>query len=167
MDLVSNFVGSISSNIFGENKQVTQPNIDLGDKTFADMLEEQMNKEIDKNKPNFIDSLGIPSGVYIGDLDGMNPVFDTQTNNSLNSVKPVNEFENTASSNYKDIKDMSTSEVLTFFHSIFDTKPTMTDTSNSGLFEFERKTAANYYSKYSKNIVTDLGEFVTDALRKA
>ena len=42
----------------------------------------------------------------------------------------------------------------------------MTDTSNSGLFNFERKLAATSYDKYAKNIVTDLSEFVADALRK-
>lgn len=163
MDLVSNFVGSISPNMFGGNNQSVTSNVDLQDKTFADMLEEQINKEMEQDKTGFADRLGLPGGIYIGDFDGLRPSFDLKAE-TAEQIKPVNEFENADFLNYKDIKDMSSSEVLTFFKSIFDNKPSITDTSNSSLFEFERKTAANQYNKYSKSVVTDLSEFVSDAL---
>lgn len=164
MDLVSNFVGSISPHLFGDNNHSITQNIDFGDKTFENILEEQMSKNIEQNKTNFIDNLGLPSGVYIGDLDGAKPVFDVQ-NLQDDKVTSINQTENSPLAYSKDEKDMSTSEYLTFFKSIFDSKPSLTDTSNSGLFQFERKSAANQYGKYSKNVVTNLSEFVADAIK--
>ena len=167
MDLVSNFVGSISPNMFSGNTQSITQNYDLEDTTFSDMLEKQINKEFEQIKPNFVESLGLPTGFNIADFDGTIPQFkygmnNTENNeNKLDTVKP--EFENSMSNSDKD--NISTSELLTFFNSLFDSKPTLTDTSNSELFQFERKTAANLYSKYAKNVVLDLGEFVADTLK--
>lgn len=165
MDLVSNFIGGISPNTFGINNIGVASNAVSGDKTFADMLEEQINKQTEQSKISITDNSLFPNGVYIGDFDGPSPAFDVQTSNKADTIKHVNEFENADMSNYKDVKDMSSSEILTFFKSIFDNKPTITDTSNSKFFEFERKIAANQYSKYSRNIVTNLGEFVSDAIK--
>ena len=140
MDLVSNFVGSISPNMFGGNTQGVTQNVDLGDKTFSDMLEKQINKEIEQHKSTFADSLGLPTGFNIADFDGSVPQFKFGMNvneNKLDAIKSVNDMENSVLN--RDEKDMSTSEFLTFFQSLFDSKPTMTDTTSSGLFDFERK----------------------------
>lgn len=162
MDLVSNFVGAISPSMFGNNTQNITPIFDLDDNSFSDILEKQMTKEIEKNKPNFIDKLGLSNGINIGDLDGR----IIEKDNTFDAVNSVNKYEKTDFNNLNNPKDLSTSEVLTFFNSLFESKPTLTDTVNSGLFDFERKIAANQYGKYAKNIVTDLSEFVTDALKK-
>ena len=55
--------------------------------------------------------------------------------------------------------------VVTFFTSLFDSKPTLTDTSSSELFYFERKVAAGKYNRYARNIITDIGEFITDTMK--
>ena len=160
MNLVSNFVGSISPNMFGENAQGLKPSMDIDDKTFADMLEKQMQKEIQQTKPNFIDMLGLPTGLDINNFNTENNIINMERN----AVSKSNEtFE--ASMNNNSSKDSSTSEVVTFFSSLFDSKPTLTDTIRTGLFDFERKVAANSYGKYAKNIVTNLGEFVSDAIK--
>lgn len=40
-----------------------------------------------------------------------------------------------------------------------------TEDANNQLFDFARKQAANFYNKYSGNVVTDLQGFVSDVLR--
>ena len=163
MDLVSNFVGSISPSMFGNNTQGIKPSIDFDDNTFSNLLEKQMNKEIEQGKQNFVDSLGLPTGINIAELDGSY----NERDDKLLAIKPVNEFEKTDFNYVKNPKDLSTSEVLTFFSSLFESKPTLTDTSQSGLFDFERKLAASQYGQYAKNLVTDLSEFVADAFKKS
>ena len=164
MNMVSNFVGSITPEMFGGNVKGATQNIDLKDTTFSDMLEKQIDKEMQQNKLNLTNSFGFQSGINIGDFDGSHPQFTLKTDD-LEAVKSVNEFDNSGSFNMNNAKDMSASEVVTFFNSLFDSKPTMTDTSSSELFDFERKIATNKYNKYAKNIITDLNEFVTDAIK--
>ena len=168
MNLVSNFIGSISPEMFNTNAQGLIQGIDLGDTTFSDLLEKQLNNA-QNNNPNTIQSIGFPSGVNnIVDIDGgflqgVNFRGNKEVQNDmLESVKPINESE---SSVFKDVKNMSTSEVVTFFNSLFDSKPKITDTSQSELYEFEKKIAAGKYGKYAKNVITDLSEFVTDTIR--
>ena len=170
MNMVSGFIGTISPEMFGGNNQSATQNINLKDTTFSDMLEKQINEEMTQNKPNLTNSIGIQSGIDIGNFDGVSPKFDINTaiNNyedSFESVKPVKEFDNSAFYNPNNTQDKSASEVVTFFKSVFDTKPTMTDTANSGLFTYERKIAADSYGRYAKNIITDINEFVSDALK--
>lgn len=164
MDLVSNFVGTLSASVFGGEVGITKPNLNIEDKTFSDMLEEKINDIKAQNKIQSINS-DIPIGMDIGDLDGHHPIFEVNSANISDAVKPIDNYENSVFYNFNNREDFSTPEVLTFYNSIFDKKPTLTDSSNCGLFDFERKIAAGYYSKYAKNIVTDLSEFVTDALK--
>ena len=172
MNLVSNFIGSISPEMFNNHAQGLLQGIDLGDTAFSDLLEKQLNNA-QNNNSNTMQSLGFPSSVNnVVDIDG--GVFQVVNfrgneevqNDMLESIKPISESENSAFREFNNPKNMSTSEVVTFFSSLFDSKPTMTDTSSNGLFDFERKTAANLYNKYAKNIVTDINEFVTDAFKK-
>ena len=174
MDAVSNFIGSISPEMFGGGTKGASQNLDLGDTTFSDLLEKQLNN-IQGNEPDFSQGFGLPSGINIADIGGGFSQLNINTTNiksgenmdMLESVKPINSSENTEFMNLNNKRDLSTSEVVTFFTSLFDSKPSMTDTESSGLFDFERKTAANLYNKYAKNIVTDLSEFVTDAFKKS
>ena len=159
MDLVSNFVGSISPSMFGGKTQNVTPSVDLEDNTFSNMLDKQIQKEMEQTQPNFMETLGLPSNLNIEDfINTSQHIAEINTGAPSNTINSI-EFNNT------DQKNMSTSEFLTFFNSFFDSKPTLTDTSNSGLFEFERKLAATQYNKYSRNVVTDINEFVTDALK--
>ena len=172
MNLVSNFIGSVSPEMFNNNAQGLFQGINLGDTTFSDLLEKQLNNA-QNNDSNTIQSLGFPSGINnIVDIDGVGSqgirfkVNGEVQNDMSESIKSVSESEKSAFRDLNNPKNMSTSEVVTFFSSLFDSKPTMADTSSNGLFNFERKTAANLYNKYAKNIVTDINEFVTDAFRK-
>lgn len=166
MDLVSNFVGIVSPSLFGENNsQGISKDYDLGDKTFADLLEKQMRQNIEQNKPNFVETLGLSTGFNIADFIDIPNQAAVNTENAFDKIKAVNETENQSMTNLNTKKENSTSEVLTFFNSLFDSKPTLTDTSKSNLFNLERKIATGSYGKYARNIVTNLGEFVIDTLK--
>lgn len=166
MTMVSNFIGSLSPEMFGGSKAGAVQKVDLEDTTFSDMLEKQMNniKEQEKN------SLGIQGGFNIMDLtSGVSPQFEINTNggdnNILDMVKPIRETDESVMRYMNNPKEMSSSEIITLFSSLFDSKPTLADDSSSGLFDFERKVAAGKYNRYAKNIVTDLSEFVTDTIK--
>lgn len=160
MDLVSNLANTMLSKAIEGGSQEATSQVDLNDKTFANMLDKQLNNQLAQNGQNFIDNLGIPSisGIDIGDFDG-------HSSNNLSAIKPVDNYEATQHAKFNSGKDFSMEEVLTLFNPIFESKPTMADTANNGLFDFERKSAASQYSRYAKNIVMDLGEFVSDALK--
>ncbi len=161
MDLVSNYIGELSSLKSGKKEGGIDSNLDLNDSTFANMLEKQLNKiEDNSNNVEQIGNLGIPAGINIGDFDGNVPQFGID-----NGVKPINETESSALKRFDNPKEFSTSEILTFFPSLFDSKPSLTETQNNGLFDFERKLAATSYGQYARNIVTDLTEFVTDTIK--
>ena len=167
MNVLSNFVGSISPELFnGGSKNITQ-NVDLGDTTFSDMLEKQINKDIQQNKENLMNSLNMQTGININDLVTAHNPYESFNIHSdkVDGIKPLNEAEKTFYYDLNNTEGKSTSEVVTFFKSLFDSKPTMTDTSSSGVFDFERKIAAGKYDRYAKNIVTDLNEFVTDTIK--
>ncbi len=170
MSTVSNFVGSISPEMFGDSINKAVQNVDMEDTTFSDMLEKQINNIKNQATFDITKDLGLPSGVNIIDLAESalpqnNINIKMGDNNMSESVKPVNETDESVSRYMNEPKNMSTSEVVTFFNSLFDSKPSMADTETNGLFDYEKKLAAGEYSKYAKNIVTDLSEFVTDTIR--
>ena len=160
MDLVSNLASTMLAKAIEGNSTETTSQVNLNDKTFANLLDKQLNNQLEQNGQNLVNNLGIPyiSGIDMGDLDGHNI-------SQLNKIQPVDSYNKDLFNKYESGKDFSMEEVLTLFNPLFDSKPSMADTSNSGLFDFERKTAASQYSKYAKNIITDLSEFVTDALK--
>ena len=152
MDVVTNFAGEISASQFGGKAQGTSVNLNPNDNTFENLLEKQLNS-----------SSGFVSGINIGDFDRNIQSFEINTDDeTLNTIKSLQQAE---MEKFNNGKDFSTSELLTFFPSLFDSKPTLTQTSPSGLFEFERKVAANSYGKYSRSVITDLNEFVIDTLK--
>ena len=161
MDLVSNLANTVLSKAMEGASQENTAQFDLNDNTFSNLLDKQLNNQLEQNGKNFIDNLGIPSisGINLSEFDGHN--FGQQSD----LVKPVSEFDNAQSEKFNSGKDFSMEEVLTLFNPLFESKPTMAETTNNGLFDFERKTAANLYNRYAKNIVTDLSEFVSDALK--
>jgi len=166
MNIVSNFIGSISPNMFGDGVKNAMQGINLDDTTFSDLLKKQLNN-LQGNEHNFMHGLSFPAGINnIVNFDetGLN-VKTGDNGDMLKSIKPINTTENTDFTDANNKKDLSTSEVVTFFTSLFDSKPTLTDTSSSELFDFERKVAAGKYDKYARNIVTDLGEFVSDTMK--
>jgi hypothetical protein len=94
-----------------------------------------------------------PSGINIGDFDCVKPAFGNSNDGFCHHTNKTVDFDIN--------KDMTTDEIITFFPSIFDSKPDIMSNSNNSIFNFEKKLATNSYGKYGKNFVTDLTEFVT------
>lgn len=162
MNLVSNYIGAILPNqIEGAVQGITQ-GINAVENGFEELLAKQMEKIPEQININISGNIGMPSGLNIGDFDTANPILQ---NEGMNPVNKVNEIDNSGMPDFKNIKDMTTSEVVTFVTSLFDNKPTLTQTTDTGLFSFERKLAANTYGKYAKGLVTDLQDFVADTLK--
>ena len=162
MDLVSNYIGSLSSSQFGDKSGNISPNSDLNDNTFENILNDKLSRIMDENKMiNSLGELGMPAGINIADFNENNSALNTNADNLINSLY---KSDNSQAFNFKN-NEYTTSDILTFFSSVFDSKPTMAQNTDSGLFSFERKLAANSYGKYARNIITDLSEFVTDTMK--
>ncbi len=155
MSSVSNFIGQISPSMFGTNPQGIDPNIDLNDTTFDDMLQKQIQNGFESNS-GMINNFSVPSGIDIGIYDG---------GSIIDSKQSINNITNTQNELLNKKEDYTTPEVLTFFNSLFDTKSLLSDASHSGLYNFERKLAAHSYGKGASSVITDISEFVTDALK--
>ena len=106
MSLVSSLVSA--NNLVQSVGAGIQTGLDINDKTFADILEKQMNIQPEEQQ-NIIQQLGAPAGFEIQDF-----LFDGSQRDIMNVAK---------------------------------------------------KQATEIYNKYSKSIVTDLGEFVSDSFK--
>ena len=155
MSLVSNYIGTISPSQFVKGSPATE--FDLNDTTFSDLLDKQMqgiNSQSD-GLEGTLGSIGIPSGFQIQDL---NPT--ELTEKAFDQVEAVGEKIKTQTDNSPlTEKETTSSEILTFFSSLLDTPQNSTD---SNLMNFARKQAANFYGKYSQNVITNVNEFVED-----
>ena len=156
MSLVSNYIGTISPSQFAKgNTPATE--FDLNDTTFSDLLDKQMQGVNSKSDglEGTLGSIGIPSGFQIQDL---NPT--ELTEKAFNQVEAVGEKIETQTDNSPlTEKETTSSEFLTFFSSLLDTPQNSAD---SNLMNFARKQAANFYGKYSQNVITNVNEFVED-----
>lgn len=157
MSLVSNFIGGISSVGVGGQNPLQQ--LDLNDTTFSDLLEKQMETKPKEESNNIFASLGMPAGMQIENVDFSEKVQDQmEALGSQQAPEKVNE------TNILDLNgdgNVTTSEAVTFFTSLLDNSNLGND-NRSQLFDFARKQASNFYNKYSKNVITDVKEFVED-----
>ena len=167
MSLVSNFVGNISS--IGLNNGVSStPSFDLNDTTFSELLEKQLNKssQVQNSSTNLIDGLGMPPGIQIENLDGTD--FTETAQDQVEAVgEKIDTTETDNTTNPFDMNndgDVTTSEVVTFFSSLLDNN-SQGQNARSELFDFAKKQAADFYNKYSKNVVSNLTELVDDIKR--
>ena len=165
MSLVSNFIGGISGISLGNN--TVTPNFDLNDTTFSELLEKQLNTT-DKTEglSNSLGTLGIPAGLQIDGMNGAEfteTAFDQAEAFGAKTDAEKSEEEN-QTNNIIDLNndgDVTSSEIRTFFGSLLDSGSTGQE-ARSELFDFAKKQAANLYDKYSKNVVTNLNDFVSD-----
>lgn len=160
MSLESNIVGSISSEKISGKQVTVSPDFDLNDKTFSDILDKQIDNKI--NPAEKVNS-GVPNGFNIDELISMqqaNITRATEQASAATSINPIN-FDELISKDEEHA--VTNSEMLTFFSSLFD-KDSGTNLHN-GIGNFVRKQAANIYGKCAGSVVTDLGEFVSDALK--
>ncbi len=160
MSLVSNFIGGISSSGLSGLNGLTQA-FDLNDTTFSDLLEKQMDKKIQPTNEGLIGSLGMPAGLQIENFDGTE--FSETAQDQMEAIGEKIQTEDNMSNPFDMNGDgqVTTSEAVTFFTSLLDSSKEGAD-SRSELFDFAKKQASDFYNKYSRNVVTDVKEFVDD-----
>lgn len=155
MSLVSNFIGGISS--VGVGGLNPSQNLDLNDTTFSDLLEKQMEVKPKEENNNIFASLGMPAGMKIESVDFSEKVQDQM---EILGEKMTSEKANETNMLHLDGDgSVTTSEAVTFFTSLLDNSNLGSD---SQLFDFAKKQASNFYNKYSRNVITDVKEFVED-----
>lgn len=157
MSLVSNFIGGISS--VGVGGLNPLQNLDLNDTTFSDLLEKQMEVKPKEENNNIFASLGMPAGMKIENVD-----FSEKVQDQMECLGDKMTSEKANETNMLDLDgdgSVTTSEAVTFFTSLLDNSNFGND-SKSQLFDFAKKQASNFYNKYSRNVVTDVKEFVED-----
>ena len=153
MNLVSNFIGDISKFEFG-NKNITQ-DFDLGDTTFSNLLNKQLDKNTINENFDILKNLGIPTGLQIEGINSTNNVeFDTAITNKINNIEEI-----VNNNNLDNIEHSA--EGVVYFSSILDDTSSNTN-SQPELFNFAKKQATNLYHKYGRSMVSDVNEFIND-----
>ncbi len=158
MSLVSSIVSGISSNGVGN---ITS-SFNLDDNTFSDLLEKQMKTSLENKEDNSIKGLGMPPGFQIENLDGSE--FSETAQDQIDAIGEKINTENVNTENPFDTNsdgNVTTQEAITFFSSLLD-NDSKGQNARSELFDFAKRQAANFYNTYSKNVVTDVKEFVSD-----
>lgn len=159
MSLVSNFIGGIGVNTLGS--QSSPLKADLNNTEFEDLLKKQLETNLQPEAANSIGTLGMPAGFEIENLDGTE--FSETAQDQIEAVgEKIDTDENI--SNPFDMNgdgNVTTSEAVTFFTSLLDNDKEG-ESSRSQLFDFAKKQASNFYNKYSRNVITDVNEFVDD-----
>ena len=148
MSIVSNTVGSIINTV----KQAAEPKseYDSDDKTFSNLLDKQMQASPEKN---WFDQF-YPSPQISG-IDGID-IQDliTSAHQQKSKVTDTNKTE-----------EIGSAEMVAFLSRPFDSYSV--SGGNTGLMNFAKKHAANFYNKCASNVVTDLAEFVEDTLSRS
>ena len=145
MSIVSNTIGSILNTV--KQAAETKSDYDLDDKTFSNLLDKQMQASPEKN---WFDQFH-PSPQISG-IDGID-IQDliTSSHQQKQTISDKNKTE-----------EIGSAEMVAFLSKPFDSFSV--SGNNTGLMNFAKKHAANFYNKCASNVVTDLTEFVEDTL---
>ena len=165
MSLVSNYIGGIGGiNSTGGIGGVTSQ-FDLNDTTFSELLEKQLNSQEESNSANgLLGSLGMPPGMQIDGMDGKEFTETAFDQAEALGAKTDGEENENQTNNIMDLNndgDVTSSEMLTFFTSLLD-NGSKGNEARSELFDFARKQATNFYNEHSRNVITNISEFVDD-----
>ena len=120
-----------------------------------------MDKKIQPTNEGLMGSLGMPAGLLIENFDGTE--FSETAQDQIEAIGEKIQTEDNMSNPFDMNGDgqVTTSEAVTFFTSLLDSSKEGAD-SRSELFDFAKKQASDFYKKYSRNVVTDVKEFVDD-----
>ena len=151
MSLVENIINQISTEGLGG---ITKPTgFDLNDDTFANLLDKQMNLGKDSLQVNSIGTMGVPAGLFIEPLSGVEFSESAQDQmeivgeNKLSKEEYINQ-----PIEFKDI-DMG---------DYFSTLLKSDAGQNSDYMTFARKNATQAYNTFKRTYVADMQDFVED-----
>ena len=151
--MASSYIGIVQPNGLGGKGTGIPSGVNLDDSTFSDLLEKQMNTESSDNNWLSLMCTQPVQGIQNNGFDIQDLI------NSSNKIQ--NDVQNFDIN--KD-EDITTSEMLTFLSSPFDTH-NHKNHLNHDFLDFAKKQAANFYNKCASNVITDLTEFVEDTLK--
>ena len=151
MSLIENLVNQISSQSIGN---ITKPTgFDIDDDTFAKLLEKQLNSVENQSTNNLIGNFGIPAGLIIEPIDGVEfseiaqDQMEILGENKLTRDEYINQPI--------EFKDINMDD---YFSSLLK----LGTNSNSDFMNFAKKNATNAYNVFSKNFVSDVQDFIED-----
>lgn len=150
MSLVENIINQITT-----DGGITKPQgFDLGDDTFAKLLEKASGANRVGMQDNLMGEMGIPAGLQIEPLEGVEHTEAAQDQiEAVGETKLVNEVTEPI-----EIKDMNVGD---YFSSLLKSDAD----NNSGLMDFAKKHATSFYAQQAKHLVMDSVEFATSLLQ--
>ena len=150
MSLVENIINQITT-----AGGITKPQgFDLGDDTFAKLLEKASGANTVGMQDNLMGEMGIPAGLQIEPLEGVEHTEAAQDQiEAVGETKLVNEVTEPI-----EIKDMNVGD---YFSSLLKSDAD----NNSGLMDFAKKHATSFYAQQAKHLVMDSVEFATSLLQ--
>ena len=150
MSLVENIINQITT-----DGGITKPQgFDLGDDTFAKLLEKASGANTVGMQDNLMGEMGIPAGLQIEPLEGVEHTEAAQDQiEAVGETKLVNEVTEPI-----EIKDMNVGD---YFSSLLKSDAD----NNSGLMDFAKKHATSFYAQQAKHLVMDSVEFATSLLQ--
>ena len=150
MSLVENIINQITT-----AGGITKPQgFDLGDDTFAKLLEKASGANTVGMQDNLMGEMGIPAGLQIEPLEGVEHTEAAQDQiEAVGETKLVNEVTEPI-----EIKDMNVGD---YFSSLLKSDAD----NNSGLMDFAKKHATSFYAQQAKHLVIDSVEFATSLLQ--
>ena len=153
MSLVESLVNHIATQGLGG---ISKPlGFDMEDDTFAKLLEKQLNSNQQSTPPNSIGDMGMPAGLIIEPIDGVDFAETVQDQMEIiGETKLSREEYINQPIEFKDI-DMGD-----YFSNLLKT-----DSGEAKNFmNFARKQATNFYGIHSKSLIMDTKEFIEDVL---
>ena len=153
MSYIPNYNNIISSDYSIKNKN--NINFDfLNDNHFAQLLNERINHYGEQN--NWLSLFGI---------EATKPIFENSGFNIQDLISSVNQVGSYIQKiDLNPINQITTSEMMTFMSSPFDSHNSENH-SNNNIFNYIKRSAVNTYNKCASSAITNLTEFVKDAMK--
>ena len=153
MSLVENLISQISNQGLSG---ITKPlGYDLGDDTFSKLLEKQLNTANDIVSNNLVGNMGVPAGLMIEPIDGME--FSEIAQDQLEIIGENKLSKEEYINQPIEFKEINMDD---YFSNLLKTGLD----NNSDFMNFARKNATNHYQVFAKNFVFDTKDFVQDII---
>ena len=152
MSLVENIISNITTQNLGG---ITFPqDFELQDDTFSKLLEKQLSEKINSPADNIIGNIGIPAGLIIEPLDGIN--FAETAHDQMEILTKDTYSKEEYINQPIEMKDINLND---YFSNLIKTS---TD-SNSDFMNFAKKQATNAYNMFSNTFVSNITDILIDA----
>ena len=149
MSLVENLVNQIATQGLGGLSKPT--GFDMSDDTFAQLLDKQLNLNSSITPNNSIGNMGIPAGLIIEPIDGVD--FAEVAQDQMEAIGETKLSKEEYINQPIEFKEIDMSD---YFSNLLKTA------TDNNFMNFAKKHATNAYGNFSKNFVHDMADFVED-----